>query len=240
MRPAAALTLAMLAATATAAASTFSISPIRIELSSARPTAVLIVHSHDDSPLVVQVRPVAWSQPANEDQLDDTQEVLVTPPLFTLAPRGAQILRVALRRNPDASRELDYRLGLDEVLPAKPADFTGLRVALRVTLPVFVAAQTHASPDLTWHHSWLPDGTLQLPVRNHGTAHIQIRDLEVQVAGHAESSLHTDSARYLLPGSLAQWQLHTNASVPRTGKILIHGHSDAGDFTVSSDSGAEI
>jgi fimbrial chaperone protein len=236
MRAVPVLAIAALAATGTAAASTVSISPVRLELSSAKSTAVLVVRGQDDAPVVLQVRPVAWSQRSGEDQLDDTQEILVSPPLFTLAPRGEQILRVALRRSPDPSRELDYRLVFDEVLPAKPAGFTGLRVALRITLPVFVAAQTRTAPELTWRHGWLADGSLRLEAQNHGSAHIQIRDLDVQITDRPQTTLHTDSARYLLPGARAKWQLRTSAGALRPGKLLVHGHSDAGDFTVSSDS----
>ena len=238
MRVSALALLGVLAAAGTAAASTFSISPIRLELSSTKTTAVLAVHNQDNSPVVVQAQPFAWSQVHGEDQLDETHDVLVTPPVFTLPPQGEQIVRVALRSPADASRELDYRLVLDEVLPEKPADFTGLRVALRVTLPVFVTAQSHAAPDLSWHHRWLGDGALQIEARNGGAAHIQVRDLDVQTADRASRKLHSDTAHYILPGSFARWQLRGLSPGATPNRVIVRGHSDAGDFTVTSD--AEI
>jgi len=244
MRPIAATLLAMgvLAAASTAAASTLSVAPIRVELSSKERTAVLTVRNQEDSPVVVQVRPTAWSQPDDHDQLDESHDLLVTPPLFTIPPRGVQVLRIALLREPDPARELPYRLVLAEVPPATPPETTGLRVALRITLPVFVAARTRSGADLAWSHRWLPDGSLEVEARNRGTAHLQVLDFDVQgdVKGNAaaRAALHTDTSHYLLPGTAAHWQLHPVGGLAHDSPVVLRGHSDAGDFTVTSSPGA--
>ena len=239
MRAIAASLLGVLAAAATAAASTLGVAPIRVELSPKQNIAVVTVRNEEDSPVTVQARPAAWSQQDGQDQLADTHDVLVTPPLFTIPSNGYQVVRIALLRKPDPSRELDYRMVLSEVPPAKAAEVTGVRIALRITLPIFVAAATPTSPDLSWRHSWLPDGTLQVEAQNHGSAHIQIFDFDAQSADHAAQVLHTDAARYLLPGSGARWQLHPGAKLSTVPRIVLHGHSDVGDFSVTSDSGAQ-
>ena len=238
MRAIAASLLGVLAAVGTAAASTLGVAPVRIELSPTATMAVVTVRNQEDSPVVVQARPAAWSQRDDRDQLDETHELLVTPPLFTIPPKGQQVLRVALLRKPDPSRELDYRLVLSEVPPPPAPDTHELRVALRITLPVFVAAPLRTSADLTWHHSWLPDGTLRIIAQNHGTAHVQVLDFEAASADHAEQKLHADNARYLLPGGSAHWDLHAAPGVSPATRLLIHGHSDVGDFSVTSEPGA--
>src|ERR1700758_1330809 len=156
------LAVGVLAGPEEAAASALSVAPIRVELNAATHTAVLTVRNQEDSPVVVQARPAAWSQREGEDQLADTHDLLVTPPIFTVPPRGQQVLRIALLREPDAARELDSRLVLTEVPQAAAPETTGLRVALRITLPVFVAAQRRADADLVWSHRFLTDGTLQV------------------------------------------------------------------------------
>ena len=237
MRANAASLLGMLAVAGTAAASTLSVAPVRIELSPTVSTAVLTLRNPDDAPVTVQATPAAWSQQDQQDQLADTHDVLVTPPLFTIPPKGHQIVRVALLRKPDTSRELDYRLVLAEIPPPGTPESTGLRFALRITMPVFVAAPVPTAPDLTWQHSWLADGTLRIEAHNNGTAHIQVIDFDVQTADQAARVVHTDAARYLLPGSSAHWEIHPDGDFPRARRIVIHGHSDAADFKVSSDSG---
>ena len=239
MRPIAATLLAMgvLAAASTAAASTLSVAPIRVELGSKAHTAVVTVRNQEDAAVVVQVRPAAWSQHDGHDQLDDTHDLLVTPPIFTVPPHGVQVLRIALLREPDASSELSYRLVLNEVPPATPPETTGLRVALRITLPVFVAPRTHAAADLAWSHRWLPDGTLEVEAHNHGTAHLQILDFDVQRDRSAKAELHAEQSHYLLPGTAAHWQLHPGSSLAHGSPIVLRGHSDVGDFTVTSSPG---
>jgi fimbrial chaperone protein len=229
----------LLAAVGTAAASTLGVAPVRIELKASATIAVLTVRNQEDSPVVVQARPAAWSQHDDHDQLDETHELLVTPPLFTIPPKGEQVLRVALLRKPDPTRELDYRVVLSEVPPPPDPDSHELRVALRITLPVFVAAPLHTAPDLTWSHTRLPDGTLRISAQNHGTQHVQILDFDVASADHAEQKLHTNNARYLLPGGgSAHWELPAAPGVAPGTRLLIHGHSDAGDFSVTSEPGA--
>ncbi len=239
MRAIAASLAGLLAATAAATASTLSVAPLRIELSSAASTALLTLRTPGEAPVVVQAQPAAWLQHGDQEQLDDTRDLLVTPPLFTLPPKGQQVVRIYLRRKPDAARELDYRIVLAEVPPVAAAEGTGLRVVLHITLPVFVAPQTHAAPELTWHHTWTPDGTLQIEAQNHGASHIQILDFDAQSTDSTESGVHTESPRYLLPGSVVRWQLHAEPGLPRAPRLLVHGHSDAGDFSVTSDLGAE-
>lgn len=239
MKAITALLPGLLAAVGTAAASTIGVAPVRIELTPGTTRAVLTVRNQEDSPVVVQARPAAWSQHDDHDQLDDTHELLVTPPLFTIPPKGEQVVRVALLRKPDPSRELDYRLVLSEVPPPPAPDARELRVALRITLPVFVAAPLRTSADVSWRHAWLPDGTLQVTAQNHGTAHVQVLDFDVASADHAALKLHTDTARYLLPGGSARWELHAASGASPGAHLLIHGHSDAGDFSVTSEPGAQ-
>jgi fimbrial chaperone protein len=238
MKLVAALLPGLLAAVGTAAASTLGVAPVRIELTPGATIAVLTVRNQEDSSVVVQARPAAWSQHEDHDQLDDTHDLLVTPPIFTVPPKGQQILRIALLRKPDPSRELDYRLVLSEVPPPPAPDSHELRVALRITLPVFVAAPLRTAADVSWQHRSLPDGTLEITAQNHGTAHVQIFSFDAATGDEAGAKLHTENAHYLLPGGSAHWELHAPGVSP-AARLLIHGRSDAGDFSVTSAPGAQ-
>jgi len=231
------LAMGMLAAAGPAAASSISVAPIRVELSGTKRTAVLTVRNQGDAPVVVQAQPAAWSQRDGEDQLGDTHDLVVTPPIFTVAGKAQQVLRVALLREPDAARELDYRIVLSEVPSSVAPDTTGLRVALRITLPVFVAAQAHTAADVAWSHRWLADGTLEIAAQNRGTAHVQIEGFDVQAAGNGSGKVHADTPHYLLPGTAARWQLHPGGALSHDAQLVLECHSDAGDFTVTSAPG---
>jgi fimbrial chaperone protein len=231
--PAAVLVIGAAAAVmaAPASASTFNISPIRAELSGSHRTEALTITNADDSPVVVQIRVVSWSQKSGSEELVDTRELLATPPVLQIAPMGQQIIRVALRREPDPAQELTYRVILEEVPQAAPKDFVGLRVALHLSIPVFVApAHGKASPEVAWDSRWLPNGQLELAATNNGSGHLQITDFEARFPGSL-MPLRGVTSKYVLPGSRMSWTLTPPADATRSGAIPIRGHSDQGDFS---------
>jgi fimbrial chaperone protein len=219
----------MLAAAVPAAAGNFSVAPVRVELQGAQRTAVITVHNNDSAPLLIQVSTLAWSQPGGEEQYEPTRDLLATPPIFTLPGQGEQIIRVALRRDPDATRELDYRLLLAEVPQSTDKEFTGLRVALHLSLPIFIRAIAPASATLSWQAQWQADGTLAVSATNSGQAHLQVSDFNLSFAG-TEQTAHAAVTRYVLPGSTVKWQLRPPATVAHSAAIVIHGFSDQGEF----------
>jgi len=230
------LVLAVGLASAAAEASSFNISPIRAELSAAHPTEVLTLTNAEDAPVVVEVRVFKWSQVDGAEQLDDTRELLSTPPVLQIPGSKDQIVRVALRREPDPATELTYRVIYQEVPQAAAPQATapqatGLRVALRLSIPVFVApVHGKAKADLLWEARWLADGDLQLAATNRGNGHTQIIDFDLALGGGA-TTIHGNTAKYILAGSRMVWTLKAPADVAKHGAIAIHGRSDQGDFS---------
>jgi fimbrial chaperone protein len=213
-------------------ASTFNISPIRAQLGGAHPTDVLTMMNPDDLPVVVQVRVVSWSQSGGEERLEDTRDVLVTPPVMQIGANREQIVRVALRRAPDTTRELTYRVIFEEVPQAAAAEFNGLRVALRLSVPVFVApADLHGAPDVVWAAQWRADGKLDISATNRGSAHLQVTDFDVEAGG---STLRGVTSKYILPGSRMNWTLTPGDAFPHQGPLRIHGRSDQGEFSADA------
>lgn len=213
---------------ASARSSTFNISPIRAQLGAARTTDVLTIMNADEQPVVVQARVVIWSQSEGEEQLADTRDVLVTPPVMQIGANREQIVRVALRRVPDPERELTYRVIFEEVPQAAAPEFSGLRVALRLSVPVFVAPSSHKNiSDLAWDAQWRADGKLDVSATNRGSLHLQITDFDVDAGG---STLRGITSKYVLPGSRMNWTLTPGTSLAHPNALRIHGHSDQGEF----------
>jgi len=189
--------------------------------------------NQEDQPVVVQVRAVRWYQRDGEDQLDDTRELLATPPVLQIGPKAEQIVRTALRQTPDPTRELSYRLIFQEVpQPAAPA-FMGLRIALRLSVPVFVApAHGKAVAEVAWEGHWSADGKLELTATNRGNGHFQVIDFEVQLSD-PNDKVRGITSKYVLPGSSMSWTLSPAPAAKREGPVQIHGHSDQGEFTAA-------
>lgn len=179
----------------------FAIEPLRLELSKARTNGSLRLRNNGDTPVTVQVDAVAWSQRDGRDVLEPTQAVVVSPPIFRMPAKGGQTIRVGHVGKPDAVTEASFRVLIREV-PQAPAAQTGISTVLQLSLPVFVAPDKPAAPELAWRLTRAA-GKLQLEVRNRGNAHAQVGDFKllpnlvpagVSVAG------------YVLPGQSRNWE----------------------------------
>lgn len=206
--------------------------PVRVTLTPAHPTAALTVRNAGDAPMVVQLRPTAWAQRNGQDAYAPTRELLATPPIFTLAPGATQVVRVGLRRAPDPRRELTYRLYLQEV--PGPVSGTarghGLRVLLRLGVPVFVAPPG-AAPQLEWRAERRADG-VRLTFANAGNAHVQIADLAVATAKDDKPLFARPLGAYVLAGESRYWDF-AMADPPSAGTPLrLKARTDAGESDV--------
>ena len=222
---------AALAAATPAAASSFTIAPIRVELGPGHTRGVLTLRNEGDAPVTVQVETVAWSQPQGTDQYTATTDLITTPPVFVVAAKSRQIVRVALRRDADAARELPYRLFFQEVPQTDDAAVNGLRVALRLGVPVFVAPlKSKAAPALTWKASLTSAGELQIEARNQGTAHVQVTGFEL-TSGSQSQPVRIAGARYVLPDSAVSWKATRPPGFDPSQPLHIHGQSDQGEIS---------
>jgi fimbrial chaperone protein len=221
-----------------ARAGTFSISPLRVELSSAGQPGSLTIRNQEDAPVVVQAEAMLWEQVDGEDRLTPTRDVLVSPQVFTLPASGSQLVRVALRRPADAARELSYRLILTEVPQQASPGFTGLSVALRLSLPIFVAPAAPAEPRLEWSATRAADGAIAVTAHNAGLAHAKVLGFSIAPAGGGPVDVPQDVTAYLLPGQSRTWtfekQRYETTSSTEWTRLRVKGTTEAGDFEVET------
>ncbi len=206
----------------------YSVDPVRVSLSARAPLASIMVRNTGAEPSVLQVETLNWSQSSDRVTLELTRDVLATPPLFTIPPGATQLIRLGLRRPADAQRELTYRVILHEVLPPAP-DTKGMRVALDVSIPIFVKPLVPCAPSLQWHLSRDANRKLRLDVANSGTAHVRLETLEIAAAGTAGSLARQNLSAYLLANDTRSWTLETGMPIPLE-PLIIHARTDAGDI----------
>ena len=218
-------------------AGSFEVNPIRVELSAATPTAAVSVRNSGKDPVVVQASLQAWSQQDGKDVLSSTSEVLVSPPIATIAPGAEQVVRVGLRRAPDAERELSYRLFLQEVPPPPQPGFQGLQVALRIGLPVFVQPKSGpARATLVWDAELRSPDSVTLTLQNKGSGHIQVSEVQMYLPGEAQPVASHSSLAYVLPGQSRAWELALRQpGVRKTDRVRLKVATDAGGVDTEID-----
>ena len=100
-----------------ASAGTIGVSPVRVTLSNNQKMAQSTVSNEGTEPVSMQMELMSWSQREGKDVFTATREVLANPPIFTMPAGGSQLIRVGLRRAPDAQRETDLSHLLQELPP---------------------------------------------------------------------------------------------------------------------------
>lgn len=192
-------------------AGSFSVTPLRIELSKPETTRIINLQNLEDKPVTVQLQVMAWSHKDGVDKLIPTRDLIVTPQVFHLKANGLQIIRTGLLRKPDSEEELSYRLIIEEIPAPPPADFKGAQLALRVTLPIFISPEKTPSPKLEFQTAVEPDGKLKVRIVNRGQAHAQIQQMTVFAKDKPEKILAShEKSIYVLPGQERHLLLKTD------------------------------
>lgn len=193
------IALAALLASATAIAGSFSITPVRIDIAAGRRAASLEVENTGGASAQIQAERYRWKRDnGGDDDLEATEEFMVSPPIFSLAPGQKQIVRVLLLAPSDPVNETAYRLILQEVAQGDPPPNT-IATVLRISMPVFVTPKG-AAPDVVWSLA-RDGGALHLVAENRGRAHAFINSVRTERG----DALKVDG--YLLPGEKRQWPL---------------------------------
>ena len=208
-------------------AGSFVVNPVRLTLSANQTVGSLTVKNVGDEATVVQLETQSWTQHDGKDELTPSTEILATPPIITVPAGGSRIVRVGLRRPVDQQRELTYRLFLREVPPPQPLA-QGLRVALLISMPVFVEPPHIPGPQVQWHAVRLHDGNIQLQATNSGRSHIQLGQLHIAVAGDGSPVATRDMADYILPDNSHTWTIAAQSMPPIGTQLSITSQADVG------------
>lgn len=191
-----------------AIAGSFQVSPVSATLTRSQPVIALTVRNTGAEAAVVQLEAKDWSQPSGEDQYAPATDILATPPIFTIAPGATQVIRVGSRRPADTT-ERAYRLFLREVPPPPKPGFSGLRMSLQLSLPIFVQQDVAAAPHLEWRAEQTAAGQTRIHVTNRGQAHARLSRFKLSTAPGDKPLPMEEHIVYVLPGATHDWLLDT-------------------------------
>ena len=200
----------------------FSVTPIKVNLSKDKKVMSLQVTNNSNEPTSVQAQLMQWQQQQGRDQQDTpSQDILVTPPIFTLAAGQSQVVRVGIRRPVQSSNELSYRLFLKEI-PAPASQVNqAVNMVMQVSIPVFVAAQnSKAHSQIVWQLKKNNSHELCLIAENQGNTHRQFTALKLQLQ-HAET-LQQSGNFYLLAGAQREWCFNPKTALTAAMQVKLN------------------
>jgi fimbrial chaperone protein len=212
-----------------AAQNNYTVSPLRLELSAKAPSAVLQVTHRGDAAATMQVQQRAWVQRDGQDEQDATRDLIISPAIFTFKPGETQVVRIALRASPDRQVESAYRILVSEIpapsIAAAP-EVLSFRIALRMDLPLFVAALEPGPPAPSVEFE---RANGRLVVRNDGLSHIRFTDFSLQQAGR---QFHSVPVFTVLPGSFISLELAQGDRAATSAGARAEADSNAGPISI--------
>lgn len=180
-------------------AGVFSVSPVRIYMTPRDRAVAVTLTNEGDTPAVLQADINSWIQRSDgTDELVLTDDLILSPPIIKLEPKGRQVVRLALLRPADASRQLTYRLIIREVPEATVGKGNAIEVpiALALSMPVFITPPA-AKRNISCMLQRKDAQTAEAVCANSGTAYAQVRSASLkrgeQVLGSFEGGI------YILP-----------------------------------------
>lgn len=208
-----------------AQAGTFSVTPVRIYMGPRDRAVAVTVTNEGDAELVLQADLSEWSQrPDGTDELKPTEDLILAPPIVKLAPNARQVVRLALLKPADASRQSIYRLVMREV-PEIAAAKTGIQVpiALALSLPVFVTPPI-AKREITCELQRKDARNVEALCRNSGTAYAQVREAVLKRGTQVLATFQ--GGTYILPGARRPSTMKGDADIPAGPAQLQIGFDD--------------
>ena len=221
------LAVVLTGATFDGAAAVVEVAPVTHELAPGKAALSMTVSNRGDAAVTLQVRGFAWTQEHGEDRLVPVTDVIVAPAIFTLAAGQAQVVR-ALVQAPPADAERTYRLLIDE-LPAAGSD-AQVRMALRISVPVFVHAQARVPAQLEWR---VEQGARTLVASNRGGSRERLREIVLIGPSGQRIEPLNPFGPYLLAGAQRRWSIGAAARTLKPGDpLLLTAITDAGRIEV--------
>ena len=221
--------LAAILAVSPVAAQPLGISPVAFRMAPGQAATSLTVTNQGNRPSAIQLRVFAWNQDKGEDELVPTDQLIVSPPITTIAPSATQVVRLMLRR-PATGKEASYRILLDQIPAA--AEPGVVQVALRVSMPLFAAPATRTASALGYHLE-RRDGRRWLVVVNTGTRHATVRDIHLTTKDGQRLTIADALLPYVLAGATRRWPIvEPGGAAPSQSIVELSAHGDLGPIRV--------
>ena len=207
-----------------ARAQSLEISPISIELQPGQTTTTLAVTNWGSDPTVLQMRPFQWGEVNGAEQLTPTEQLLVSPPITNVPAGETQTFRIVLER-PAETTEGSYRLLLDQLPAAALAG--AVRIALRISIPIFAEPEAAVYPDLVWQIEAADKDDVLVAI-NHGSKHVRILNPVLVEPSGRRFELKRGQTPYILPGAERRWPISQAGRLTPGSMLHLLAKSDAG------------
>lgn len=196
----------------------FTVAPLRLEVAASSDSANLQLTNALDRTSSVQVRIFAWRQENGVDRFSPSDDFVVSPSIFKIAPQSIQLVHI-VRQRPTGPGESRYRVVIDQLPEAGGSAGPTATTRLQMTLPLFVGSETAAPAKIEMRIRGK-----RLEVSNSGGRTARIGALALVAPDGTRWPIPLDSGRYVMGQSTVNYAIpgfvcQATPSVRLTGTI---------------------
>lgn len=218
-------------------AGSLQVAPISLEFSEGEQAEALWLSNAGTTPIRAQVRVMRWQQEGGAEQLDPSRDLVPSPPIVEIAPGQQQLVRIVRPAAAPASRELAYRVVVDELPDAQQQAAAGLQFLLQYSIPVFVLPPGTVARDAPGARPPTDASTLsanvagdgadgRLTIANPGAQRVRVSQLALVDASGTETMLVPGLLGYVLAGQRMQWPVSLPAGGLRGARLRARLNDD--------------
>lgn len=222
-----------------AAASAFTVTPVRVFLGPNASSALLNVRNDSTEPIRFQVSLRAWNQAADGDmQLSDTNDLTFFPAMMELKPGEEKKVRVGSAFKAPVVTERSYRIFFEELPPPQVAATTAdaragaqVRVLTKMGVPIFVQPPTPVVKGALANLS-AANGAISFDVNNTGNSFFVVNGATITGLSRNGATTFTKQQEgwYVLAGGTRHFKFDVPADVcASTERIKINVASSLAD-----------
>lgn len=194
-----------------------------MELSSARTAGVVKIINNDTHDVSLQIRAYDWTQKDSQDVLEPTKTLIISPPVFTVAPGASQTIRI-VSRHPAEANEVAYRLLVDEIPTA--AAGPAINFKFRISMPIFIAPTAAANLKMGWSIS--AGKPAKLIVANTGNRRGRLLNLVLTLPNGKKITPPAGANPYTLAGMTRQYAFDVESPLAAGSLVKMSANSDSG------------
>lgn len=208
-------------------AGSLQVSPVSVEMKAPSAASSLLLRNTGKEAIKAQVRVFRWSQVNGEEKLEPVKDIVASPPMATIeADKDFTVRLVRLSKQPVAAEET-YRLIVDELAGPQKVKQSGVALAFRYSIPVFISPAQGGKADVIWSTT-KRDGKTVITAVNGGDRHVRISDFKVKDAKGKQVTIAQGLAGYVLARSSMSWVAPGTVQTGGNGPLLITAQGDQG------------
>lgn len=211
-----------------AEAASLRVSPTNLDLVAPGAAGILTLTNEAKRPINVQIRVFRWTQSNGVEQLEPTNDVVVSPPSTSLAAEKDYAVRVLRVSKKPVAREESYRVVVDELPDPSRRRAGTVVLVVRYSIPVFFKQQDASPPKVAWGLA-RSKGSLTLTAHNTGDVRLRLADVQLTQGGKVLSA-RKGLIGYVLGGASMQWPIGPAKAIS-SGPVGLKAQSDSGSLS---------